>query len=390
MGAEFDRHTRRGLDDPTVNDATKRGEWVTNLGGSEDAHWPRRDARYKEGPPAAYGDRSQSDLAARGIRGLYLDEDIPEGIKSRPIIARPGGPPIDRKPLVAYSPPPPQIQTNESMTKNIVLLTALAGYPGFTAGTVTEAEIEGNSAVVTANKHRVRLTADQWRDATPGESENHNAAPKEEAEAAPSKDAEPELGAADDSRSTPDDPEVSDEDEVPTWDEEAKLFVYADGSIDEGQSDKARAERGLPTIQEEWDALPEETKSDLSLTGEESDEELLAKGFRLADGEWTYVGRPKAELPDGGETEEPPAVDGQIGDVEEPEQAGEPTRQDGETEGLASRGDEQTEAEPPKDDTSEPDVGNGDLPETDGGATREGQDITDGFEDVDADNARND
>lgn len=385
-----------------MNDATKRGDWVTNIKGDMRGYWPRRDARYSEGPPMATDTYTREELEGRKIRGLYLDEDIPEGVKSRPIIARPGGPPIDRKTEPPYSPPPPQNQTNESMTKNIVLLTALAGYPGFTAGTVTEAEIEGNSAVVTANKHRVRLTADQWRDATPEEVEEAikngtaigYAEDKIESEAAPSKDAEPELGDADDSRSTPDDPEVAQaESGDPTWDEEAKLFVYDDGSIDEKQSDKARVERGLPTIQEEWDALSDQEKSDLSLTGEESDEELLAKGFRLADGEWTYVGRPPKDdtsQSDGGQAEEPPAVDGQIGDVEEPEQAGEPTREDGETEGLASRGDEQTEAEPPKDDTSEPDVGNGDLPETDGGATREGQDITDGFEDVDADNARND
>lgn len=75
-----------------MNDARQQGEWVTNVVLSLDTHWPRRDARLREGPPMATADYTREELASRNIRGAYLDEEVPEGIKSRPIILRPKSP----------------------------------------------------------------------------------------------------------------------------------------------------------------------------------------------------------------------------------------------------------------------------------------------------------
>lgn len=63
-----------------------KGEWLTNTPRSIKGFWPRRDAKLSEGLPQATETFTQEQLMERKIVGVYLDEDIDEGIKSRKLI----------------------------------------------------------------------------------------------------------------------------------------------------------------------------------------------------------------------------------------------------------------------------------------------------------------
>jgi hypothetical protein len=69
--------------------AFKKGDWVTNTPRSIKGYWPRRDAVLVEGPPHATDTFTTEQLQEKRIVGIYLDEDIPEGIHSRKIIKHP-------------------------------------------------------------------------------------------------------------------------------------------------------------------------------------------------------------------------------------------------------------------------------------------------------------
>jgi len=67
--------------------ATKKGTWVTNIPkGGLRAQYPRRLAKYKLGEPFATISFSTEELEELGLEGMYLDEDVPEGLKSRPMV----------------------------------------------------------------------------------------------------------------------------------------------------------------------------------------------------------------------------------------------------------------------------------------------------------------
>lgn len=66
-----------------------KGDWVTSMPGSLKAYWPRRDTKFTEGPPKATNHYSVGELSAMRIVGIYLDEDIEEGLVSRPLLKRP-------------------------------------------------------------------------------------------------------------------------------------------------------------------------------------------------------------------------------------------------------------------------------------------------------------
>lgn len=91
-----------GLNISAGNNPTKKGDWVTNFPRSLKAMWPRRDAKLVEGPavlppaggPKDYQHRSlkcdaREFMQRRNYIGVYLDEDIPEGYRSRKILIHP-------------------------------------------------------------------------------------------------------------------------------------------------------------------------------------------------------------------------------------------------------------------------------------------------------------
>lgn len=69
-----------------MHNPTKTGDWVTNHPRTLKAYWPRRQAEYKEGPPKETEVYTQEELSNSNIIGIYLAEDIEDGLKSRPII----------------------------------------------------------------------------------------------------------------------------------------------------------------------------------------------------------------------------------------------------------------------------------------------------------------
>ena len=71
------------------SNAFEVGEWVTNNVGHLMGYWPRRDAKFREGPPKATWRYTAQELLDMGLKGVYLDEDVPEGIKSRELLQRP-------------------------------------------------------------------------------------------------------------------------------------------------------------------------------------------------------------------------------------------------------------------------------------------------------------
>ena len=60
--------------------------WLTNHPRTYKGWFPRRDVKLKDGPPKATDTYSVEEFEEKRIVGVYLDEDIPEGIKSRPYI----------------------------------------------------------------------------------------------------------------------------------------------------------------------------------------------------------------------------------------------------------------------------------------------------------------
>lgn len=66
----------------------KKGDWVTNFPRSLKGYWPRRDAKLVEGPPKATFAHTVEELQGRKLIGIYLDEDIPAGIKSRDLLSK--------------------------------------------------------------------------------------------------------------------------------------------------------------------------------------------------------------------------------------------------------------------------------------------------------------
>jgi len=72
-----------------MNEPTKKGDWVSNAVGSIRSLYPRRKAALVQGPPMATHRYTEAELREKRIIGVYLDEDIPEGYRSRPIIERP-------------------------------------------------------------------------------------------------------------------------------------------------------------------------------------------------------------------------------------------------------------------------------------------------------------
>lgn len=73
---------------PLMN-LSNKGDWITNVPKNIKSLWPRRNVKMVQGEPKATETFSVDDLKSRGIVGAYLDEDIPEGIKSRELIWSP-------------------------------------------------------------------------------------------------------------------------------------------------------------------------------------------------------------------------------------------------------------------------------------------------------------
>lgn len=91
-----------GLNISASEEPRKKGDWVTNFPRSLKAMWPRRDAKLIEGPaklPPPGGREeylhkgrlfcAREFMLRRSYIGVYLDEDIPEGYRSRKILMRP-------------------------------------------------------------------------------------------------------------------------------------------------------------------------------------------------------------------------------------------------------------------------------------------------------------
>ena len=72
-----------------MHNPTKKGEWVTNVPRSVKGYWPRRDAKYSQGDPKGSDKFPVEKLKELKIVGVYLDEDIPDGIKSRRLLKSP-------------------------------------------------------------------------------------------------------------------------------------------------------------------------------------------------------------------------------------------------------------------------------------------------------------
>ena len=72
-----------------MKEATKKGDWVNNVPRNIRGYWPRRDAEYYQGDPKGSETITVEELKERKIVGVYLNEDIPEGIKSRKLIKSP-------------------------------------------------------------------------------------------------------------------------------------------------------------------------------------------------------------------------------------------------------------------------------------------------------------
>ena len=72
-----------------VHNPKLKGDWITNNAGHIAGYWPRRDALIVEGPPRATHKYTVEELQGQKIVGLYLDEDIPQGIKSRELLKIP-------------------------------------------------------------------------------------------------------------------------------------------------------------------------------------------------------------------------------------------------------------------------------------------------------------
>lgn len=70
-------------------------------------------------------------------------------------------------------------------------------------------------------------------------------------------------------------------DAQPLWDEKANVFVNADGTIAQPQTDDERKRLGLPSVEEEFHAQTPEDQANAHLTGNETEEGLKARGFTL-------------------------------------------------------------------------------------------------------------
>ena len=66
--------------------ATPKGTWLTNHPRTHRGWFPRRDARMRDGIAKPTEEMSVQDLESRFIVGVYLDEDVPEGIENRPML----------------------------------------------------------------------------------------------------------------------------------------------------------------------------------------------------------------------------------------------------------------------------------------------------------------
>jgi hypothetical protein len=73
----------------TLRNPTEKGEWVANNPDSIMSYWPRRDAALREGTPNATFRYTVQELLDMNFVGIYLDEDIPEGLLSREILDKP-------------------------------------------------------------------------------------------------------------------------------------------------------------------------------------------------------------------------------------------------------------------------------------------------------------
>ena len=65
---------------------TPKGTWLTNHPRTYRGWFPRRDALMYDGPPKATEAYTSEELAEKRIVGVYLNEDVPEGIKDRPML----------------------------------------------------------------------------------------------------------------------------------------------------------------------------------------------------------------------------------------------------------------------------------------------------------------
>lgn len=216
---------------------------------------------------------------------------------------------------------------------NIVVLLVSLPHLGIESGQVFRADTRGNSADIKLGKgQRTTLKQGEWRLATPEEItefEEREANPggeRVEAKAAseinngskavepienqPNIDTEkaiPATGvgappiqpnqpalvevaqndAAAAGQTPVEDTETEDEEPTgPTWDDEEQVFVNTDGTIQQPESDNRRAELGLSSVQEEFNKQSEQGQQDNTLTGNETDEELRAKGYIFTAEGW--------------------------------------------------------------------------------------------------------
>lgn len=64
------------------------GDWITNISSLKD-HWPRRAVRLYEGPPRISDDHNRELIERFELKGVYLDEDLPEPYQSYPLCRNP-------------------------------------------------------------------------------------------------------------------------------------------------------------------------------------------------------------------------------------------------------------------------------------------------------------
>ena len=68
-----------------ITGARYKGEWLTNVPRTYKSWHPRRELKLVDGPPKVVSENFDLDyLTSRKIVGVYLDEDVPEGIENRP------------------------------------------------------------------------------------------------------------------------------------------------------------------------------------------------------------------------------------------------------------------------------------------------------------------
>ena len=72
-----------------ITGARYKGEWLTNVPRTYKSWNPRRELKLVDGPPKVVSENFDLDyLTSRKIVGVYLDEDVPEGVENRPWITK--------------------------------------------------------------------------------------------------------------------------------------------------------------------------------------------------------------------------------------------------------------------------------------------------------------